>query len=182
MTGTQVSPPRSARPEWAPARRRWTRDSVENRVFAVLRVVVIVGLLTVTLFPIMRTFPPAISLAPAYATISLIGFALVVVTVRLRAVDLPRRGSYVFVLDDLDHDQMEALHAYDWGANLADRVKEWGAEGLLVFAGRVVIDEEVTPSGVAQLRASLEEALDISWTERPDRRWGEGRHGEGIGV
>jgi len=38
--------------------------------------------LTVTLFPVMRTFPPAISLAPGYATISLIGFSLVVVTVR----------------------------------------------------------------------------------------------------
>jgi hypothetical protein len=38
--------------------------------------------LTVTLFPVMRTFPPAISLAPAYATISVIGFALVVATIR----------------------------------------------------------------------------------------------------
>jgi len=38
--------------------------------------------LTVTLFPAMRTLPPAISLAPAYATISVIGFGLVAVTVR----------------------------------------------------------------------------------------------------
>lgn len=38
--------------------------------------------LTVTLFPAMRTLPPAISLAPAYATISLIGFGLVIVTIR----------------------------------------------------------------------------------------------------
>lgn len=37
--------------------------------------------LTVTLFPAMRTLPPAISLAPAYATISLIGFGLVIVTI-----------------------------------------------------------------------------------------------------
>jgi multiple sugar transport system permease protein len=35
----------------APVRRRWNRDAVENRVFAVLRVVVIVGLLIVTIFP-----------------------------------------------------------------------------------------------------------------------------------
>jgi multiple sugar transport system permease protein len=55
MTGTQVSPPRSARPDPAPARRRWTRDDVENRVFAVLRVVVVVGLLIVTLFPFYYT-------------------------------------------------------------------------------------------------------------------------------
>lgn len=38
--------------------------------------------LTVTLFPAMRSFPPAISLAPAYAAISVIGFGLVIATVR----------------------------------------------------------------------------------------------------
>jgi hypothetical protein len=38
--------------------------------------------LTVTLFPGIRNYPPAISLAPAYATISLIGFFLVVATIR----------------------------------------------------------------------------------------------------
>ena len=38
--------------------------------------------LTVTLFPAMRSLPPAISLAPAYATISVIGFGLVIATIR----------------------------------------------------------------------------------------------------
>ena len=38
--------------------------------------------LTMTLFPQMRHLPPAISLAPAYATISAIGIGLIVLTIR----------------------------------------------------------------------------------------------------
>jgi hypothetical protein len=38
--------------------------------------------LTVTLYPGIRAYPPAISLAPAYATISVIGFFLVWATIR----------------------------------------------------------------------------------------------------
>jgi multiple sugar transport system permease protein len=50
MTTTTRSPARSSA---SPPRRarRWTRDRVETRAFAVLRVVTIVGLLAVTLFP-----------------------------------------------------------------------------------------------------------------------------------
>jgi multiple sugar transport system permease protein len=50
MAGTEVGLPSSA-PATAPAARRFSRDEVETRVFGVLRVVVIVGLLVVTLFP-----------------------------------------------------------------------------------------------------------------------------------
>jgi multiple sugar transport system permease protein len=48
-TPPRSSAPRAPRP--APEPRRWNRDAVETRVFGVLRVVVIVGLLAVTLFP-----------------------------------------------------------------------------------------------------------------------------------
>jgi multiple sugar transport system permease protein len=53
MAGTEVGvAPSAATPRKpAPPRRRFSRDEVENRLFAVLRVVVIVGLLIVTLFP-----------------------------------------------------------------------------------------------------------------------------------
>jgi multiple sugar transport system permease protein len=48
-TAARRAAPATRRP--APVRRRWNRDAVENRVFAVLRVVVIAGLLIVTIFP-----------------------------------------------------------------------------------------------------------------------------------
>jgi multiple sugar transport system permease protein len=53
MAGTEVGLPSSASATASPAPtpRRFSRDEVETRVFAVLRVVVIVGLLVVTLFP-----------------------------------------------------------------------------------------------------------------------------------
>jgi multiple sugar transport system permease protein len=51
MTDTEARRAVPATRDPAPVRRRWNRDAVENRVFAVLRVVVIVGLLTVTIFP-----------------------------------------------------------------------------------------------------------------------------------
>jgi multiple sugar transport system permease protein len=53
MAGTEVGlpSPASAPASPAPAPRRFSRDEVETRVFGVLRVVVIVGLLVVTLFP-----------------------------------------------------------------------------------------------------------------------------------
>ncbi|GAA1190260.1 carbohydrate ABC transporter permease [Pseudonocardia alaniniphila] len=50
MGGTEVGLPSPASAS-APAPRRFSRDEVETRVFGVLRVVVIVGLLIVTLFP-----------------------------------------------------------------------------------------------------------------------------------
>ncbi|WP_433289974.1 carbohydrate ABC transporter permease [Pseudonocardia sp. CA-142604] len=50
MAGTEVGLPPSASAS-GPAPRRFSRDEVETRVFGVLRVVVIVGLLIVTLFP-----------------------------------------------------------------------------------------------------------------------------------
>ncbi|WP_433556953.1 carbohydrate ABC transporter permease [Pseudonocardia xinjiangensis] len=53
MAGTEVgmAPPAATPPKPPPAPRRFSRDELENRLFAVLRVVVIVGLLIVTLFP-----------------------------------------------------------------------------------------------------------------------------------
>ena len=53
MAGTEVGLPSSASApaSRAPEPRRFSRDEVETRVFGVLRVVVIVGLLVVTLFP-----------------------------------------------------------------------------------------------------------------------------------
>jgi multiple sugar transport system permease protein len=53
MAGTEVGVPSSTSAPGSPAPplRRFSRDVVENRVFAVLRVVVIVGLLVVTVFP-----------------------------------------------------------------------------------------------------------------------------------
>jgi multiple sugar transport system permease protein len=53
MAGTEVgvSPSAAASAKPAPAPRRFSRDELENRLFAVLRVVVIAGLLIVTLFP-----------------------------------------------------------------------------------------------------------------------------------
>ena len=53
MAGTEVglSPSVAASAKPAPPPRRLSRDELENRLFAVLRVVVIVGLLVVTLFP-----------------------------------------------------------------------------------------------------------------------------------
>lgn len=50
MTSTTETRGRSTASTARPAR-RWTRDRVENRVFAVLRVVTIIGLLAITLFP-----------------------------------------------------------------------------------------------------------------------------------
>jgi multiple sugar transport system permease protein len=47
----RVAPIAQARTEPAAPSRRWNRDGFENRLFAVLRVVVIAGLLLVTLFP-----------------------------------------------------------------------------------------------------------------------------------
>jgi multiple sugar transport system permease protein len=50
-TGVGVAPSAATPPKPPPAPRRFSRDELENRLFAVLRVVVIVGLLIVTLFP-----------------------------------------------------------------------------------------------------------------------------------
>lgn len=56
MTRTAATVRRPApEPATTPPPRRWTRDAVENRMFGVLRVVVIVGLLLVTLFPFYYT-------------------------------------------------------------------------------------------------------------------------------
>ncbi len=58
MAGTEVGPPRAAAAEpraTGDETRRWSRDAVETRVFAVLRVVVIVALLLMTLFPFYYT-------------------------------------------------------------------------------------------------------------------------------
>ncbi|MCY7343446.1 MAG: carbohydrate ABC transporter permease [Pseudonocardia sp.] len=52
-TARTTTPTTTARPAAAtsPTPRRWSHDTVETRVFGVLRVVVIVGLLLITLFP-----------------------------------------------------------------------------------------------------------------------------------
>jgi hypothetical protein len=84
---------------------------------------------------------------------------VVVVTMRLRAIDLPHAERFLLVLGEVDEGEVESLHRL--GLALSDEVNRWGGVGPWVFATRVDLEEEITSQGTSQVRAWLVDQLDV---------------------